>query len=317
MKPKTTPKDFFLWFGAMLALYVSVFSFINLFFDYIDHTFPDQLANYVDPYSSSIRFAIASLVVLFPTFLLLMRIIRRDLTANPEKKELWVRRWALFLTIFIAGVTVAVDLITLINYYLGGDITVRFGLKVLIVLLIAGAGFLHFLADLKGFWDEHAAQSRSIAWAAGVTVAATIIAGFFIIGAPWNVRLYRFDDQKVSDLQSIQWQIVNYWQAKSSLPMTLADLNDPISNFVAPADPQSGVLYEYRVIDAKARSFELCATFNADTQENSPYMTVMAATPAGLRKAESLPLNDTWVHGTGHYCFSRSIDPERYPVTKK
>src|SRR5262245_20515674 len=137
-KPKVTPKDFFLWVAAMIALYVSVFSLIALFFQYIDYTFPDALNYYVDPYSGGIRAAMASLLVLFPTFLLLMRFIRKDIERVPEKKDLWVRRWALFLLVFVAGATIVIDLITLINYFLGGDLTMRFILKVLVVLLVAG-----------------------------------------------------------------------------------------------------------------------------------------------------------------------------------
>ncbi|HVU75265.1 MAG TPA: DUF5671 domain-containing protein, partial [Candidatus Paceibacterota bacterium] len=152
--PRVTPKDFFLWAGAMVSLYISVFSFITLLFEYINHAYPDGLAYTYDPYSGAMRFAIASLIVLFPTYLTLMRVIRNDIAAHPEKNDLWVRRWALMLTIFIAGATVVVDLITLINYFLGGDVTMRFVLKVAVVLLVAGGFFLHFLADVKGYWSR-------------------------------------------------------------------------------------------------------------------------------------------------------------------
>src|SRR3990167_2257901 len=105
-KPKVTPKDFFLWAGAMVALYGSVISFITLLFQYINHTFPDPLDYYVDPYSGGIRFAMASLIVLVPVTILLMRYIRKDIMNEPSKGELWVRRWALVLTVFVAGAAV-------------------------------------------------------------------------------------------------------------------------------------------------------------------------------------------------------------------
>ena len=155
-KPRVTPKDFFLWVGAMAALYASVVSFITLLFHYIDYAFPDPALEsyyYADPYSGPIRFAIASLIVLFPLFLVLMRLIRRDITREPLRAEIWIRRWVLYLTLFVAGITIAVDLITLINTFLGGDLTTRFVLKILVVFLIVGAGFLHFLADLRGYWN--------------------------------------------------------------------------------------------------------------------------------------------------------------------
>src|SRR4051812_9132922 len=86
-KPKVTPKDFFLWIGAIVALYASVIAFMALLFDYINYAFPDALNSYVDPYGSSIRYEIATLVVLFPVFLLLIRFIRKDIIQVPTKKE--------------------------------------------------------------------------------------------------------------------------------------------------------------------------------------------------------------------------------------
>jgi hypothetical protein len=311
-KPKVTPKDFFLWFAAMLALYVSVFSFIELFFDYINHAFPDPLEGYSDPYSASIRFAIASLVVLFPVFLILMRLIRNDIMKMPEKAELWVRRWALFLTLFLAGTTIVVDLVTLVNTYLNGDVTVRFFLKVVVVFLVAGAGFLHFLADLKGYWQQHPSYSKMVMWGAALAVAVSVIGGIFIIGTPGTVRLYRFDDQKVSDLQNIQWQVVNYWQHHGTLPESLSALNDPLSGFTVPVDAQSGASYRYELLSG--HSFQLCATFNAETQPGSLYanrLTVPA--PAGSGKDLAA---ESWQHSSGETCFPRTIDPAEYPVLK-
>jgi Domain of unknown function (DUF5671) len=183
MTPKVTPKDFFLWFGAMLALYGSVISLITLLFQYINYAFPDPLEHYyVEPYSGGIRFAMASLIVLVPLALVLMRLLRADIAAVPEKKDLWVRRWALVLTVFIGGVVIVGDLITLINYFLGGDLTTRFLLKAAVVLFVAGGVFLHFLADVRGYWVEQPARAKMVGYAAGLLVLLSIVAGFFIMG---------------------------------------------------------------------------------------------------------------------------------------
>ncbi|MBI5470016.1 hypothetical protein HY968_01690 [Candidatus Kaiserbacteria bacterium] len=315
-KPKVTPKDFFLWAGAMIALYVSVFSLLALLFSYIDRAYPDALNYNYDPYSSGMRFAIASLIVLFPLFLYLMRLVRKDISRDASKSELWIRRWALVLTVFIAGATVAGDLIALINYFLGGDLTTRFVLKVVVVLLVIGAAFLHFLADIRGYWLKFPERARMVGWGAGVLILVSIVAGFFIMGTPGQVRLYRFDDQKVQDLQNIQYQIVNYWQQKEKLPTTLSDLADPLSSNTIPVDPQSGETYSYST--ARSMSFTLCATFNAETQPNSATVTyprAVAPAPAGVKGVdlEAQP----WTHAAGNVCFTRTIDPQRYPPFNK
>ncbi|MBI2612732.1 hypothetical protein HYW59_02880 [Candidatus Kaiserbacteria bacterium] len=305
-RPKVTPKDFFLWAGAMVALYGSVISFIALLFEYINHTFPDPLDYYVDPYSGGIRFAMASLIVLVPVTILLMRFIRKDIIREPSKGELWVRRWALVLTVFVAGAAVVGDLITLINYFLGGDLTTRFVLKVVMLLLVAGAVFLHFLADLRGYWSANPDRAKMVGFAAGIVVLVAIVSGFFILGSPAEVRLVRIDAQKVSDLQNIQWQVMNYWQQKERLPASIDELKDPLGGAFIPNDPQSGEPYIYEVTGAQ--SFKLCATFNKEGV-GDPYI----ARPKMDGGLES----DSWQHGAGEVCFDRSIDPERYPPYSK
>ncbi len=307
-KPRVSPKDFFLWAGAMLAFYVSVFAFISLLFEYINYTFPDALTYMPPAYSGSMRFDISALIVLFPVFLVLMRLIRSGIARNPEKRDLWVRRWALMLTLFVAGVTVVIDLIVLITNYLGGDLTWPFLLKVLVVLLVVGAGFLHFLADMWGYWDENRSKANMVGWGAVALIVVVIATGFVIMGSPANVRLYRFDEQKVSDLQNIQWQTVNYWQQREKLPVSLSALADPISGYMPPIDPQSNQAYEYEVVGAK--SFKLCATFNAETQTSASSATY--ARPVAVGESGTL-LNDNWYHTEGRNCFVRVIDPARYP----
>ncbi|PIR82262.1 hypothetical protein COU20_03860 [Candidatus Kaiserbacteria bacterium CG10_big_fil_rev_8_21_14_0_10_59_10] len=302
MPVKVTPKDFFLWFGAMVALLGSVISFIALLFSYIDHVFPDPLAYYADPYSGGMRFAMATLIVLVPVLIILMRFIRQDIAAEPAKGDLWVRRWALFLTLFLAGGAIVIDLITLINHFLGGELTTPFVFKVLVVLFVTGGVFLHFMADMRGYWNANQGQAKMVGYAVAVLVLLSIIAGFFIMGTPGEVRLYRYDDQKVSDLQSIQWQIVNYWQQKGEIPEDSAALEDPISGFRLPGDPQPPLAYMYR--KTGPLSFELCATFNRESRASR----AQPARPG---------MEENWQHPAGEHCFERTIDPDRYPLFEK
>jgi hypothetical protein len=306
-KAHTGAKDFFLWAGAMLFLYTSIVAFITLLFGYIDYVFPNALQTYYrNPYDSGMSYQMAILIVLVPLFLALMHFIRRDIDANKTRADLWVRKWALFLTLFVAGVTVAADLVTLLYYFLSGqDITIRFVLKVAVVALVGSAAFMHFMADIWGYWIEYPNRARMVGAGAGILVALSIIAGFFIVGTPGQARHYRLDEQKVTDLQNIQSQIITYWQQKQKLPRTLADLNDPLSYFTLPIDPQTGATYEYTVTGNTA--FSICATFNDASQGN------------GRGKDLSYPAypgsgtSDNWQHAAGHTCFARTIDPERYP----
>src|SRR3989344_4460583 len=201
-KPKITAKDFFLWAGAMVAFYWSVIAYIFLVFEYINYSFPNALAYYpADPYQSGISYQMASIIVLLPLYMFLMHLIRADIARDVSRNEIWVRRWALILTLFVAGIAIAVDLITLLTTFLNGEeLTTAFLLKVLVILLVAAGVFMHFSADLKGYWERFPARRRSVGYGVAVLALVTIIAGFFIVGTPAEARLARFDAQKVSNL---------------------------------------------------------------------------------------------------------------------
>ena len=306
-RPKTTPKDFFLHLGVIAALYISTWSFIALWFALLDEIFKDPLA-YFDPYSTGISLAIASLIVIFPTFLVLSWIIHNSEERDPEKRELRVRKWLVYFTTFLAGVIIVIDLITLLYRFLSGqELTAAFVWKVVVVLVVIGGIFAYYIYKIREqFSRKTAALLTAIV---GLAVLASIIMGFSIMGSPQSQREKHLDQQRVNDLQSIQYQVVYYWQSKEELPATLDDLRDPISGFTVPMDPATRAPYEY--VPTGELSFQLCATFTRET-------------PTGIGLQEAYPykvgLDENWQHGAGRTCFDRTIDPELYPprsVTEK
>lgn len=142
-------------------------------------------------------------------------------------------------------------------------------------------------------------------------VAAAVVAGFFVIGSPATERLRRADDQRIADLQNIQWQVVNYWQSKEKLPTNLDMLTDNISGWRAPLDPETGTNYNYQATGEL--SFNLCANFNLEGSDNSEF-----AVPRSAPKMIDAPASDNWQHSSGYHCFERTIDPDLYPpITKQ
>jgi len=304
VKPRVTAKDFFLWLGAMVALYVSATSLILLTHQFINVLFPNPL-EYGFSYSDTMRFAIASLIVFFPLYVLLTRMLHQDIRKVPEKKELWVRKWLVYLTLFIAGLTLAIDLVMLVNTFLNGDLTTRFALKALTIFVVVGAAFWYYIQELGGKWEREEKTSKMIGGLVSLVVLAAIVAAFFLVGSPQSQRLVRLDQQRVYDLQNIQSQLVSYWQQKQALPAALTDLEDPLVGFVIPKDPETGVIYRYE--ETGAMSFKLCATFALPSDQM----------PKSAAVRPMYPGEESWQHGEGEQCFDRTIDPERFPPFTK
>jgi hypothetical protein len=306
MNTKITAKDFFLHVAVIILLYTGTVALLNILFRVINVAFP-QINQYGYGYygSTSISLPVATLIVVFPLFLFLANVLRKGYAEDPGQKEYPVRKWLIYITLFLAGGVLAGDLITLIYYFLDGqEMTTAFLLKVLSVLVVTGAIFGYYLDDLK---DRLTGGRRNI-WrlVAVVLVLGSIIAGFSVLGSPQNQRMLRYDTQKVTDLQSIQWQIVNYWQQKGVLPDTLTQLEDPLSGFMVPVDPQNKEPYEYE--KTGPLSFNLCANFN------NPTPSADNSTPRAIYLNPPGELGENWQHDEGRKCFSRTIDPELYPV---
>jgi len=291
---KTTPRDFFLNLLSIIGLYMSAVGLTTLLFQYINHLYPDPL-EYVSANVGSVRFAIAALVILFPVYILTTLYMHKGYQKNPASKDVSVRKWMVYFTLFAAALIIIGDFVTLVMKFLEGELTARFFLKVIAILFVAGMIFWYYFWDLRGPKDRKPA--KNLAYAVSGLILLVIIASFAVIGTPGEQRMKLFDDRRVGDLQYLQSEIVTYWQGKDRLPDELAELEDPLRGTSIPADPETGENYVYNITGDE--SFELCATFSAvsDTTTRANYY------PYG---------SESWNHGAGRVCFERTIDPDFY-----
>ena len=293
---KTTPKDFFLNLFSIIALYVSATSLITLLFQYINHLFPDPL-EFISTNNGAIRFTISSLVVFFPVYLWSVLFMQRSYQGEPVRKEVAIRKWLVYFTLFSASLIIIGDVVALVMKFLGGELTIRFLLKIIAVLFVAGLVFCYYFWDLRQKKDRE--LSKTFAYGVSAIVFLVIVANFFIIGSPMEQRKRLFDEKRISNLGFLQSEIVFFWQTEGELPKTLNDIKDDIRGVVPPIDPETGEEYAYRVVDEL--TFELCAVF--DTKGGDEH----------AKERAIFPVSQTdWTHGAGLECFSRHIDPEVY-----
>ena len=150
-EPYLSAREAFFYLVLFLTLYISAVSFGTLLFSFIERAIPDVLQGYYNDQStlSTIRTSTASLIITFPIFVALTRFLERDLERDPQKRGSKVRKWLTYLTLFIAAVSIIVDLIVLVGSLLSGELTTRFLLKVAVVLFVAGVAFGYYLWDLR------------------------------------------------------------------------------------------------------------------------------------------------------------------------
>jgi hypothetical protein len=158
-RPRTSlsAREAFTYLLLFSTLYLVAYQFGSLLFDFINRAFPDPASNVDERFQrESIRFSVSSLIVALPVFLYMSRLTNRETTLDPTKRMSPVRRWLTYLTLFIAACVLIGDVTTLVYSLLGGELTTRFILKVLVVGAIAGTVFWFYLSDLRGDEQEGA-----------------------------------------------------------------------------------------------------------------------------------------------------------------
>ncbi len=150
-RPYLSAREAFMYLVLFLGLYISAFSLGTLLFQFTNLAFPDAIDIV---YSSegpiqAIRNATASLIITFPVFLLMSWLLSRSQATHAEKRGSKIRKWLTYITLFVAAAIVITDLIVLLQGVLAGELTLRFILKVLTVLVISGTIFGYYLWDLR------------------------------------------------------------------------------------------------------------------------------------------------------------------------
>jgi hypothetical protein len=341
-KAKVGATDFFLHLGFIAALYTFIGTFISFLYSVINTVFPDRQYNYYDPYASGMRFSVSMLIVVTPLMLFLLKKIYTHLRTEPAKKDLWIRKWGLYLTLTLAIIALAIDLVTLINTFLGGEITTRFILKALTVIIVGVLVWLFTRREIKNSLADAPKLAKSLGWGIIALIVISLIVGFSYIGSPTLLRNIRDDNQRENDLQTLKYQVVNYYQSKGGkLPSTLDEmrLGDPYA-MELPKDPSTEQPYEYKILPdrvvtasttpgskpaapVKFPTFALCATFSEDGKADervqnaggtgrgdiAPMPAMDMGSSAYPYYPDNIQFND---HPAGNKCFEVSIDPQRY-----
>jgi len=316
-KPYLSAREAFMYLVMFLTLYISSISLGTDLFQFVNRWLPDAV-EYSYIYESTtaiIRSATAALIITFPIFFWMSRMLRQAIARDPEKRSSKVRKWLTYLTLFIAASIIIGDLITLVTYFLNGEITTRFLLKVIIVLVIAGSIFGYYLWDLRNEeketprnWKAYPAGLKAFISIVVAVVSIVAVSGLWIAGSPAAERARRFDERRTSELQSISYAIDNYWSINKALPRDLATLQETRDVYVGSiVDPETGMPYEYTLTDSD--TYSLCATFT----NSSPETTTTQPYNPNTSKF--------WEHNAGRTCYQIDVrkptSPDAPPIIIK
>ena len=276
-------RDAFLYLLSFSTLATWATALGSMLFRLIDYWLPDPLAPHqLLSVRQMVTWQMASIAVAFPIFLLAMRTILREARLSPERLKSGVRKWLTYILLLLTAGAMIGDLIWFLDYFLQGELTSRFVLKCLTVMLIGGTIFAYYRSD------TNVQHSRKFAIGAAVGVIAAFLVGLGVAGTPGIQRRLQADHRREEDLRAISRAV--YYRVQTAgepMPETIASLVDKWQA----TDPETGKRYEYRV--KSGTQYELCAVFDEPAEQNR------------------YP-SQFWHHGKGRTCFT--LDAKTNPA---
>ncbi|MBP9749500.1 MAG: hypothetical protein KBD21_02120 [Candidatus Pacebacteria bacterium] len=310
--------DIVLNFFSFILLGIVATALGTLFFQIINKYFPDALARLGDYYYSTypsgmiteaVYYAIAALVVAYPLYYVVVWVWFRRFRDDEGKVESKLTKWLTYLVLLAASVTIVGDLIAIIFTFLQGEITVRFFLKALTILVIAGVIFGFYFLERRKV-QYHTEVPRKVFQWFGYTltgvVLAGIVLGFVAAGSPATERKRAFDERRAQDLQQLAMCVSGYAQQYERLPVSLDDLlRSSEYSYCEKRDSESGELFEYRIVK------ELVQT-GTETLEGEVELCGVFALPSSEEIVDSSYRENKWyVHEAGRDCDIESVSVKR------
>lgn len=276
---KSSTVDIVVNFFSFILLCIVATALGTLYFQVINKYYPDPLATLSGSgdwgRTSAIHYAIASLIIGFPLYAGAIRIWFRKFREDEGRTESRLTKWLTYVVLLIASVTIVGDLITVLYKLLQGEVTARFFLKALVILVIAGFIFsFYYLERRKIQYGKSIPRAafRNLGWAVAGIVGAGIVLGFLAAGSPETARKRAFDIERERDLSRLSSCIERYARDLGQLPASLDELkrSSKYSNCsIYMLDPETKKPYEYRIVassriqgSATVGEFELCAIFS-------------------------------------------------------
>jgi len=289
-------KDAFLYLLSFSTLATWSSALGSMLFQFIDYWIPDAVSPHV-VYNlrSTVTWQMASIAVAFPIFLLVMKLIFGEAANAPERLQSGVRKWLTYIALLVTAVAVICDLIWFFDYFLTGELSVRFVLKSVTVMLISSGIFAYYLGSLRWNRSTDLSRERRRNLAFGTIAAATVIAAFCIglgvAGTPGVQRRIEADRKRQQDLQTLA-NAIKLWRdqsqradASTAIPATLVELG--ARQRLRITDPETNAAYEYHPKSATA--YDLCANFaEVETGGRNGYPNTYGF----------------WNHGKGRTCFT-------------
>ncbi|MFA5248071.1 MAG: DUF5671 domain-containing protein [Patescibacteria group bacterium] len=299
-RPYNAAKYVFFYLTHLVSLIFMAISFGTIIFQAINRKISDPINLYSAFYQEgAMKFGIAALFVFAPVYYIVSHFILKAVRQGEIKRDSGIRRWLTYLILFVSFLVFAGYLVAFIISFLNGELTLKFILKVITVMIIAAAVFSFYFYDImrKKTEGEKSRVIKIYFLSTAIAVAIVFVGSFFVIDNPTQMRAKKLDNEVTTKFYTIDNCVDQYYREKKTMPLNMDEIKANCDYFLddVAIDKESGKAFEYRLKQDK--TYELCAQFrvsNKDDKNNN-------------QPAYTSPENKSMLHDSGWQCLERKI----------
>lgn len=286
----------FLYIVSLISLGFLAISSGMILFQLINKFVPDPLApSYLACFQSgAIKFAISAIIVSAPIYYIAIYAINKHISKGELKKESQIRKWLTYIIILVSVLVIVGNLIAVIYNFLDGELTIRFILRTLAMIAIAGSVLSYYFIDIKKESFEKKNKTNKIYFYASISaVLIILISAFFVAESPSKSRKRKQDQQFLERMDKINRAVDSYYAAEKKLPENLAEITGKTSSQCCAEEITDEDIKEIGYNKKTETKFELCAKFQTSNKESE--------------KCHEHWLDESWKHDAGYQCIEKEV----------
>ncbi len=264
--------NFFLNLLSTISLAWMVWAIYTIYIQIINYYTQDIADIFVKSYIDvSMRYGIASLIVVFPIYLVVVNILHSKYKKNELKKDSFTYRLFTYFILLVSVLFFIFYLVQFINNFLNGIISVAVSLSFLLLLLIIILTFSYYFYDLKRVsYFKKSKVSIIFTIFLVIVVLLGLMIGFLRVERPKDSKNYLIDQKMAEIMSEVAFVIVNFYDTNGKIGENLEVhklVSTNLSGFV-----EENI--EYRKISKE--EFELCVNFKTNSYkgEEPPILNI-------------------------------------------
>jgi hypothetical protein len=289
MTKKHQAQFVFYYLLSLISLGAMALGLGIIVFEVLDKVFIDISNSYFS--MQALKTAFSTLLISTPIYYLCSHLLSKSIKKQDLSLESSLRKWLIYLILLVTSIIMLVWLVSILNSFLNGEMTIKFILKALTALIISAMIFSYYLYNIRKKVVKKRDKIKSTFFVASLLLVVFVL-GLAIVHmeSPQTTRDKKIDDNTLRDFDNINMNVNMYYNDNEELPESLQELKGDSNLNSYPGNTVSLKNIDYNKLSEN--KYELCADFirsNLDDESSN------------LRYASSR------LHASGYQCLEQEI----------